>query len=59
MAIEPQDRTPEQVEADNVAFAREIRAQLAADPRRGKWGGTEEITEELLTESAAASGRAS
>jgi hypothetical protein len=47
--IAPQDRSPEQVEADNVAFAREMRAQLAADPRRGKWGGAEEITEELVT----------
>ena len=48
MAIEPQDRTPEQIE-DDLRALRELRARLAADPRRGRYGGTEEITEELLT----------
>jgi hypothetical protein len=48
MAVEPQDRIPAQIEADQRWLA-ELRAKRAADPRRGKFGGAEEITEELLT----------
>jgi hypothetical protein len=47
MATEPQDRTPEQVTSD-TDWLRRLREARANDPRRGRFGGTEEITDELV-----------
>jgi hypothetical protein len=38
--IEPQDRTPEQVE-DDREWLRRLREQRASDPDNGKFGGIE------------------
>lgn len=58
MAVEPQDRTPEQIEAD-LKWLRELRAGRAADPRLGRVGGWGEIWDDYADAEQAADGRAS
>jgi hypothetical protein len=58
MAVEPQDRTPAQIEADQRWLA-ELRATRRSDPRLGRVGGWEEIWDDYRDAEPAAEGRAS